>query len=83
MRKEDLHQMLVTVVFLVMAGRNRLADSAITVFSSNAFVLILSHCIKVASTELFLKEAPQHCYQAVKTLPFPMAVCKCSPSGMH
>lgn len=83
MRKEDLYQMVVTVAFLVMPARNRLAGSAITVFSSNTFALILSHCIKVVSTELFLEGASQHSYQAVKTLPFPMAVCKCSPSGMH
>lgn len=67
--------MVVTVAFLVMPARNRLAGSAITVFSSNTFALILSHCIKVVSTELFLKGASQHSYQALKTLPFPMAVC--------
>lgn len=83
MRKEDLYQIVVTVAFLATPARNRLADSAITVFSSNTFALILSHCIKVVSTELLLKGASQYSYQAVKTLPFPMAVCTCSPSGMH
>lgn len=80
MRKEDLYQM---VVIVATPTRNRLSGFAITVFSSNTFALILSHCIKVVSTELFLKGASQHSYQAVKTLPFPMAVCKSSPSGMH
>lgn len=75
--------MVVTVAFLATPARNRLAGSAITVFSSNTFALALFHCKKVVSTELFLKGASQHSYQAVKTLPFPMAVCKCSPSGMH
>lgn len=83
MRKEALYHMVVTVASLAMPTRNRLADSAITVFSSNTLALILSHCIKVVSTELFLKGASQHSYQAVKTLPFPMAVCRCSPYGMH
>lgn len=83
MGKADLHQMVVTVAFLATPARNRLAGSAITVFSSNTFALALFHCIKVVSRELFLKGASQHSYQAVKTLPFPMAVCKCSPSGMH
>lgn len=75
--------MVVTVAFLAIPARNRLAYSAITVFSLNTFALTLSHCIQVVSTELLLKGACQHSYQSVKTLPFPMAVCKCSPSGMH
>lgn len=83
MRKEDLYQKVVIVALPATAARNRLAGSAITVFSSNSFALALSQCIKVVSTELFLKGASQHSYHAVKTLPLPMAVCKCSPSGMH
>lgn len=74
--------MVVTVAFLATPARNRLAGSAISVFSSNSFVLALSHCIKVVGTELFLKRASQHSHQAVKTLPFPVAVCKSSRSGM-
>lgn len=55
MEKEDLYQMVVTVAFLATPARNRLAGSAITVFSSNTFPLALFHCIKVVSTEFFKK----------------------------